>query len=78
MEYLIETRNTHSFPFDGLEEGVGHDFHETSLLVAAQAIGRVLVEEALQDGGGLHTQRPRNPDRLFKNNWKKSSRSMRE
>ena len=37
------------FPLDGLEEGVGHDLHESSLLVAAQTICRILVEEALQD-----------------------------
>ena len=56
---------THQFPLDGLEEGVRHDLHEAGLLVAAQPVGRVLVEEALQDGGGLDAQRPRDPDRLL-------------
>ena len=42
-----------------------HDLHEAGLLVAAQPIGRVLVEEPLQDGGGLDAQRPRDSDRLL-------------
>ena len=37
------------FPLDGLEEGVGHDLHEAGLLVTAQTVGGVLVEEALED-----------------------------
>ena len=37
------------FPLDGLEEGVGHDLHEASLLVTAQTVSGVLVEEALED-----------------------------
>ena len=53
---------------------MGHDLHEAGLLVAAQAIGGVLVEEALQDGGGLHAQRAGNPNCLFKNDWKKSKK----
>ena len=56
---------THQFPLDGLEEGVRHDLHEAGLLVATQPVGRVLVEEALQDGGRLYAQRPRDPDRLL-------------
>ena len=37
------------FPLDGLEEGVGHDLHEAGLLVTAQTVSGVLVEEALED-----------------------------
>ena len=64
----LSSKKSHRFPLDGLEEGVRHDLHEAGLLVAAQAVGRILVQEALQDGGGLHAQRPGNPDRLFQNN----------
>jgi hypothetical protein len=60
-------QKTYSFPLDGLEEGVSHDLHESGLLVTAETISRILVEEALQDGGGLHAQRSRNANRLLKN-----------
>ena len=43
-------------PLDRLEERVGHDLHEAALLVAAEPVSRVLVEEPLQDTGGLHGQ----------------------
>ena len=60
-------QKTYGFPLDGFEEGVSHDLHESGLLVTAETISRILVEEALQDGGGLHAQRSRNANRLLKN-----------
>jgi hypothetical protein len=60
-------QKTYGFPLDGFEEGVSHDLHESGLLVTAETIRRILVKEALQDGGGLHAQRSRNANRLFEN-----------
>jgi hypothetical protein len=58
-------------PLNGLEEGVGGDLHEPGLLVAAQAVSRVLVEEPLEDAGRLHRQRPRDPDSFLQNHLPK-------
>ncbi len=62
-----KVKATHRFPLDGLEEGVRHDLHESGLFVTTQAVGRVLVQEALQDGGRFDAQRPRDSDRFLQN-----------
>lgn len=41
------------------------DVHEGRVAVAAQTVGRVLVQEALEHGGGLDAERPRDTDRLL-------------
>ena len=47
MQKVSVLSSTHQFPLDGLEEGVAHDLHEAGVPVAPEAIGRVLVQEAL-------------------------------
>ena len=51
---LMKVFKAHRFPFDGLEEGMGHDLHESGLPVAAETIRRIFVQESLQDGGRFH------------------------
>ena len=61
-------------PLDGLEEGMGHDLHESRLLVAAQAVSRILVEESLQDARRFHGQGPRDPDGLLQDHLQTAKR----
>ena len=51
---------------------MGHDLHEAALLVAAQSVRRVLVQESLQDARCLHGQRSRDTDRFLKDNLQRS------
>lgn len=44
---------TNHFPDDGLEEGMRYDICEARFRMTTQAIHWILIEEALQDRGGL-------------------------
>ena len=71
LPWPIRGRNLFLFqqlPLYGLEEGVGRDLHEAALAVAAESVGRVLVQEALEDAGSLHGQGARDTDGLLKDN----------
>lgn len=50
---------THQIPVDGLEERMAGDVGERGVWLAAEPIGRVLVEEVAQHLAGLHAERPR-------------------
>lgn len=62
MERIV---STYSVPLDVLEELMGRDLGERVGAVAAEPVGRVLVQEALEHVGRLDAQRPRYADRLL-------------
>lgn len=59
--------STHRFPIYQLKEGVSLDFLEALLLAAAQPLGWVLAQEALQYARGVVRQRSWDSDRLVEN-----------
>lgn len=62
-------RFPYQLPFDGFEERMVHDLHEAGVLLAAQSLQGILVEEAFQNGRGLDAQRPRDTDGFLENHF---------